>query len=218
MKVGVLGTGSVGKTVGAKLVELGHEVMMGSRSASNPVCAAWAEEHGERARHGTFTDAAAFGEVVVNATAGTGSLEALRQAGADNLSGKLLVDIANALDFSRGMPPSLAVVNTDSVGERIQREFPEARVVKTLNTVTAAVMVDPGRLAGSHSMFMAGNDGEAKAQARTLLRELGWPDEAVIDLGGIESARGMEMYLPLWLSLMGALGTPNFNILVQREG
>jgi predicted dinucleotide-binding enzyme len=216
MKVGVLGTGRVGKAVGTRLVQLGHEVVMGSRSGDNPEAAAWAEAGGERAGAGTFTDAASFGEIVVNATAGAGSMEALGQAGAENLRRKALIDISNALDFSQGMPPTLSVANPDSLGERIQRAFPEARVVKALNTVTAAVMVDPGVVPGGHTMFLAGDDAGAKAQTRDLLREFGWADDDLLDLGGIRAARGMEMYLPLWLSMMGALGTPTFNIRVQR--
>jgi 8-hydroxy-5-deazaflavin:NADPH oxidoreductase len=212
MKVGVLGTGMVGTTVGSRLVEAGHEVVMGSRTPDNPEATRWSTQNGERAGHGTFSDAAAFGEIVVNATAGAGSLAALEQAGADNLDGKVLVDIANPLDFSRGRPPTLSVANTDSLGEQIQRAFPRARVVKTLNTVTARVMVDPGQLAGPHTMFLAGEDGEAKGVVRDLLRSFGWPDQDILDLGGISSARGMEMYLPLWLSVLSALATTAFNV------
>lgn len=216
MKFGVLGTGMVGATLGSKLVELHHEVAMGARTAGNERAADWAGRAGDRAAHGTFADAAAFGEIVVNATAGTASLGALAAARAANLRGKILIDIANPLDFSAGMPPTLAVANTDSLGERIQRAFPAARVVKTLNTMNCAVMVEPTALAGPHDVFLSGDDAGAKDQVRALLASFGWPPRSIIDLGGISTARGPEMYLPLWLRLWGALGTGAFNIHVSR--
>lgn len=212
----MLGTGVVGVTLGSKLLELHHEVTMGARAAGNERAAAWAAGAGDRAAHGTFADAAAFGEVVVNATAGTASLEALAAAGEANLRGKVLVDVANPLDFSAGMPPTLAVANTDSLGERIQRTFPAARVVKTLNTMNCAVMVEPTSLAGPHEVFLSGDDAGAKDQVRALLASFGWPPRSIVDLGDISTARGPEMYLPLWLRLWGALGTGVFNIHVSR--
>jgi predicted dinucleotide-binding enzyme len=216
MKIGVLGTGSVGKTIGAKLVEVGHEVTMGSRSATNEQAAEWAASAGAGASHGTFADAAAFGELVFNCTAGTVSLEALGAAGEENLSGKVLVDLANALDFSKGRPPTLSVCNDDSVGEQIQRAFPEARVVKALNTMNAAIMVAPASIPGEHDVFMCGNDEDAKDRVSELLQSFGWPAEHIVDLGDITAARGPEMYLALWLRLMGPVGHPNFNIRVSR--
>jgi len=213
MRVGVLGTGMVGQTIGTKLVDLGHEVTMGSRTAGNEKAADWAAGAGEGAREGSFADAAAHGELVFNCTAGTASLDALRAAGEEELRGKVLVDVANPLDFSKGMPPTLSVVNDDSLGEQIQSEFPETRVVKALNTVNAAVMVNP--VAGS-SIFVCGEDAAAKEQVAGLLQDFGWRAEAIVDLGGIDAARATEMYLPLWLRLMGALGTPNFNIAIVR--
>jgi predicted dinucleotide-binding enzyme len=212
MRVGVLGTGSVGKAIGTKLVELGHEVTMGSRTADNLQAVEWAGAAGEGAAHGTFADAAAAGEVVFNCTAGIASLEALRAAGEENLAGKVLVDVSNALDFSQGMPPTLAVCNTDSVGEQIQRSFPETKVVKTLNTVNNQVMVDPRSVGGEHHMFVCGNDDAAKNEVRELLQNFGW--ERILDLGDITGARGMEMYLPLWVRLIEIVGTPVFNIKV----
>ncbi|HET8593520.1 MAG TPA: NAD(P)-binding domain-containing protein [Solirubrobacterales bacterium] len=216
MRIAVLGTGMVGRTIGGKLVELGHEVTMGSRSADNEDAAGWAEGAGEGAATGTFADAAAGGELVFNCTAGSGSLEALGAAGADNLAGKVVVDVSNPLDFSQGMPPTLAVCNDDSLGERIQAAFPQARVVKALNTVNALIMVDPGKLSEAHTIFLAGEEAEAKARVGELLEGFGWPANQILDLGGIESARGMEMYLPLWLRMMGALDTAAFNIRVVR--
>jgi 8-hydroxy-5-deazaflavin:NADPH oxidoreductase len=211
MRFGVLGTGSVGRAIGGKLVEVGHEVKMGSRSAGNENAVAWAAEAGDAASEGSFADAAAFGEVVVNATAGQRSLEALEAAGAENLAGKVLVDIGNAIDPNE-RPPALIIPGNDSLGEQIQRAFPEARVVKTLNTVNNSVMVDPRGLPGSHNVFVCGNDEEAKAEVAAMLESFGWAGEEIIDLGDISSARGTEQYVGLWVRLMGALGTAEFNI------
>jgi len=202
VRIGVLGTGVVGTTLAAKLGELGHEVRVGSRDGSKG--------------DGTFAEAAAHGELVFNCTAGAISLEALEQAADENLRGKVLVDVANPLDFSGGMPPTLTVCNDDSLGERIQRRFPDARVVKALNTVGAGVMVDPGSIPGEHDLFMCGDDPEAKAQVLGLLESLGWPSERVLDLGGISASRATEMYLPLWLALFGKFGTPLVNVHVAR--
>lgn len=217
MRIGVLGTGTVGRTLGSALLRCGHEVRLGSRTAGNEKAVAWAAELGDAgpASEGTFADAAGFGELVINATAGTASLEALSQAGSEQLAGKVLVDVANPLDFSQGMPPRLSVCNGDSLGEQIQRAYPDVRVVKTLNTVTAAVMVDPARVDGTHTVFVAGNDAVAKGQAAELLQEFGWPQESILDLGDIGAARGMEMYLPLWLRLFNAKGTAVLNVEVR---
>jgi predicted dinucleotide-binding enzyme len=215
MRIAVLGTGVVGRTIATKLVQLGHEVTMGSRSADSEGLREWLGEAGEGASGGTYADAATDAELVFNCTAGEASLDALATAGADKLAGKVLVDVANPLDFSQGMPPTLTVCNDDSLGERIQAAFPQARVVKALNTVNAQVMTDPGRLPGAHNVFVCGNDAEAKAAVRELLQAFGWPQESIVDLGEIGAARGSEMYLPLWLRLMGALGTAEFNIQVR---
>jgi predicted dinucleotide-binding enzyme len=216
VKIGVLGTGMVGRTIATRLAGLGHEVTMGSRTAGNEAAVAWAEGNGGQGRQGTFADAAAAGEILFNCTAGTGSLAALEAAGAANLAGKVLVDVSNPLDFSRGMPPGLFVAGDDSLGEQIQRAFPDARVVKALNTVNCEVMVDPARVPGTHEVFLAGDDDDAKVEVRGLVREFGWPEAAIIDLGDIGAARGMEGYLLLWLRLMGVYGTPDFNILTVR--
>ena len=211
MKIGVLGTGMVGATLATRFAALGHEVRMGARDAKNPKAAVWAEAAGAKASHGTFADAAAFGEIVFNCTNGAGSLDALAAAGAENLRGKILVDVANPLDFSRGMPPFLFAGNTDSLAERIQEAFPEARVVKTLNTVNAEVMVDPGLVPGVSDVFVCGNDAAAKGEVTRILKEwLGW--SVVIDLGDITGARGTESYLLLWLRLWGTFKTPHLNI------
>ncbi len=214
MRIGVLGTGAVGRRIATRLVALGHEVTMGSRSAGSEALLEWVGEAGG-ARGGTFTDAASAAELVFNCTSGETSLEALAAAGAESLAGKVLVDVANPLDFSQGMPPTLSVCNDDSLGERIQAAFPEARVVKALNTVNNQVMTEPGRLPGAHNVFVCGEDAGAKAAVGELLQEFGWLPEQIIDLGGIAAARGTEMYLPLWLHLMGSLGTADFNIQVR---
>jgi predicted dinucleotide-binding enzyme len=213
MRIGVLGTGMVGSTLADRLVGLGHDVVMGARSADNEKAVAWAAESGERARAGTFADAAAHGEVVVNATAGVASLRALELAGADNLAGKVLVDVANPI-ATYGTPPTLDPVGDDSLGEQIQRAHPAARVVKTLNTVNCLVMVDPGRVQGDSDVFLAGDDPAAKEVVRGLLRELGWPEASIRDLGGIVAARGLEMYLIFWIQNLVALGSSDFNIRV----
>ncbi len=226
MRFGILGTGIVGKTFAARLDELGHDVVIGTRAPAetlsrtepdaygNPPFSAWEQEHSE-VKLRTFGEAAAHSEMIVNATAGVASLDALELAGEANLNGKVLIDIANALDFSQGMPPTLSVSNTDSLGERIQRRFPEVKVVKTLNTMNAYLMVDPAQLAGAgHTVFVSGDDAEAKATVTELLRSFGWAD--IIDLGDISTARGAEMLLPIWLRLLGALQNPIFNFKIVR--
>lgn len=226
MRSGILGTGTVGRVIGARLASLGHDVTIGTRDVEallartepdamgNEPFAGWREKNAQIGL-GTFAEAAAHGEIVVNATNGAASLDALSAAGRANLDGKVLIDIANPLDFSQGMPPSLFISNTDSLGEQIQRAFPGTRVVKTLNTMNAFVMADPSLVAGGeHAVFMSGNDEQAKAQVTEILRSFGW--KHVFDLGGITTARGTEMYLPLWLRLWGALGTGTFNIAVVQ--
>ncbi|MFF4507380.1 NADPH-dependent F420 reductase [Streptomyces sp. NPDC001401] len=226
MRYAVLGTGIVGRTIAAKLASLGHEVVIGTRdpdatlarsapdAMGNPPFSTWHADH-SAVQLRTFAEAAAFGETVVNTTAGAAALDALNAAGSANLAGKVLIDIANPLDFSQGMPPSLNPVNNDSLGEQIQRAFPDAHVVKTLNTMSCFVMVDPGRVAGPHNVFVSGEDVGAKKQVTELLVSFGWPESGVVDLGGIETARGTEMLLPVWLRLMGALGHTDFNFHIQ---
>ena len=215
MNIGILGTGMVGTIIGDKLVRMGHFVKMGSRTATNEKATAWVRQHGEKASQGTFGEAAAFGEMVFNCVAGMNSLEALQQASAEHLKGKILIDLANPLDFSKGMPPTMSVCNTDSLGEQIQRAFPLTKVVKTLNTVNSYVMVNPTLIPGDHDIFICGNDAEAKKTVVDFLqREFGW--KSVIDLGDITGARATEMWLPLWLRLYTVLQTPNFNIHVVR--
>jgi predicted dinucleotide-binding enzyme len=201
-----------------KLVESGHDVVLGSRTATNEAAVRWAAEAGPRAKAATFFDAAAEAEVVINATPGAVSLEVLAAASTKNLAGKVLIDVANPLDHSAGFPPSLSISNTDSLAETIQRAFPTARVVKALNTMRADVMVAPDRLAGGdHDVFMAGDDEEAKEVVAGILREFGWRTEHIRDLGPLEAARGLEMWLPLWLRIFLKQGNSVFNIKVVSE-
>ena len=196
MRAAVLGTGTVGRALAGKLRELGYDAPVGSRSP----------DKGD----GTFAEVAKGAELIVNATAGNGSLEAIGSIDAADRDGKVLLDVSNPLDFSQGFPPRLFVSNDDSLGEQIQREFPELRVVKSLHTVNASIMVEP-----FGTMFVAGDDADAKAVVSDLLRSFGWRD--VVDLGGIEGARGTEMYLALWTRLYGALGDAQFNVAIQRR-
>lgn len=216
MKIGILGTGMVGQTIGAKLVELGFEVRLGARQADNENARTWVAASGKKASAGTFADAAAFGELIFHCVTGQASIDVLKAAGAENLAGKVLIDITNPLDFSKGMPPTLFSGNDDSLGEQAQRLLPKTHVVKALNTINCQVMVDAGRIPGEHDSFVSGNDAQAKAKVISFLREhFGW--KSVIDLGDISTARGTESYLPLWLRLWGALKTPDFNIRIVKK-
>jgi predicted dinucleotide-binding enzyme len=227
MRIAVLGTGAVGQAVSGRLAELGHEVAVGTRNPDatlaraeltdpgNPPFKVWKETHPEIGL-GPAPDAAAEAELIVNASNGAGSIAMLERAGEANLAGKVLIDIANPLDFSQGMPPSLFVANTDSLGEQIQRRFPGTRVVKALNTMNCEVMVDPGKVPGEHDVFVCGEDANAKQRVTELLESFGWPAGRIVDLGGIDCARGMEMYVAFWLRLWGTLGTGYFNIAVVR--
>lgn len=217
LKIAVLGTGSVGDTVGSKLIELGHSVMMGSRTANNEKALEFVAKNNDKASAGTFADAIAFGEIIFNCTSGMGSLDALQMGGTENLNGKIIVDIANPLDFSKGMPPSLFVSNTNSLGEEIQKAYPMAMVVKTLNTMWCGIMVNPGMINdGDHNVFMSGNDGDAKNHVKEILKSFGWIESSIIDLGDIKTARATEGYLLLWLSIFGAEKMGAFNIKVVK--
>lgn len=227
MKIAVIGTGGVGRTLAAALAENGHEIVIGTRSVEdtlattesdslgNPPYSIWQEDH-QDIRLLSFAEAGAHGEVVVNATNGANSLEALDVVGAENLGGKVLLDVALPLDLSKGMPPTLTVANTDSLAEQIQRTFPDARVVKALNSVSFRVMVDPARVPGKHTLFVAGNDETAKSTVRGLLDDFGWSASSIIDLGDITGARGAEMYSRLYFTLADVLETFDFNINVVR--
>jgi predicted dinucleotide-binding enzyme len=217
MKIAVLGTGMVGNAIGTKLVQLGHEIMMGSRTASSDASREWLRSVDGKGQIGTFADAAVFGVIVFDCTNGANALAALRQAGAANLRGKILIQVGNPLDMSHGMPPSLTVCNTDSLGEQVQREFPDVRVVKALNTVNCDIMIEPSRVPGDHDLFICGNDAAAKREVTDRLCEwFGWEPGNIIDLGDITNSRGTEMFLALWVRLWGVVGHPHFNIHIVR--
>ncbi|MBI4976728.1 MAG: NAD(P)-binding domain-containing protein [Spirochaetes bacterium] len=227
MKIAVLGTGMVGQIIAAKLADIGHSVVMGTRDPAKTLSRK--EEGTPNAAHITdwmkshaaipvvrYAEAAQHGEIVILAVNGAGALSTLTLAGAQHLAGKTVMDITNPLDFSKGMPPSLFVCNTDSLGEELQKAFPEARIVKTLNTVRADLMVDPAKLTGEAiTMFVCGNDAGAKTAVTSYLKTwFGWKD--VIDLGDITSARGTEMLLPIWLRIWGVLQSADFAFRIVR--
>jgi len=222
MKIGILGTGVVGQTIAEKLVQLGHSIMMGTRDKKSTLAKTGKDNFGRpsfsewlrnnsKVQFGTYSEAASFGEFLVNATSGMGSIEALKMAGENNLANKVLLDISNPLDFSKGMPPTLTVCNTDSLAEQIQRTFPKSKVVKGLNTLTAMLMVNPGLLSESTNIFLNGNDSNAKSEVKKLLKTFGWNENDIIDMGDITTARGTEQILPIWVRLWGTLQTPMFN-------
>ncbi|MBK7105213.1 MAG: NAD(P)-binding domain-containing protein [Ignavibacteriae bacterium] len=228
MKITVLGTGVVGQTISEKLIELGHEIFIGTREVNNtlsktnkdnfgrPPFSEW-HKNNNSAKLETYSNAAKSGELIVNATSGTGTLDALILCGKENLANKILVDISNPLDFSKGMPPTLTICNSDSLGEQIQKEFPKTKVVKTLNTLTAHLMINPSIISGDHNLFISGNDNSAKEEVEQLLISFGWKKVNIIDLGDISTARGTEMLLPIWIRLWGALGTPEFNFHIVKK-
>ncbi len=212
MKIAVLGTGIVGQTIGSKLIELGHQVKMGSRSSDNPKGLEWVAKQGPSAQLGNFSDASQFGEIIFNCTKGVESVAILKTIPAEFLAHKIMIDLTNPLDFSQGMPPTLSICNTQSLGEDIQANFPELKVVKTLNTMWCGLMVNPKMIGnGNHENFICGNDPEAKTQVIDLLKTFGWNAENIRDLGPISSSRGTEMVLPLWIRLYGVMGTGAFN-------
>ncbi len=212
MDIGILGSGITAQTIGSKLVQQGHEVMLGSREEAKPSSVTWARDAGQHALYGTYRNAAEFGEVIFNCTLGMASLESLQMAGAENLRDKILIDTANPIDRSEGVW-KLTVCNTDSLGEQIQRTFPETKVVKTLNTLNANVIADPAKLPEMTDVFVSGNDIEAKAMVVRYLREwFGW--RHVIDLGDITTSRGVEMYVLFWHYLRNTVPSQRFNIKV----
>jgi predicted dinucleotide-binding enzyme len=217
MKIGILGTGIVGNTIGSKLIQLGHEVKMGSRTANNEKAQEWVNASGSNASQGTFAEAATFGEVVFNCTKGIASLEALNEAGAENLAGKVLIDLANPLDFSNGFPPFLAptLSNTTSLGEEIQKAFPQTKVVKTLNTMNCTLMVNASLVPGGHDVFLCGNDAEAKDKVKEILGWFGW--QSPTDLGDLSAARATEMLLPMWVRLYMQHNSADFNFKIVRK-
>jgi predicted dinucleotide-binding enzyme len=223
MKIGIIGSGVVGQTLGAKLVALGHDVVLGTRDPQKldekknmaVSLKEWLTQVQNKAKVATFKDAATHGEILINATHGQIAVEALKLAEANKVGGKVLIDTANELDFSKGMPPAVLASQERSVAENIQKAFPNLKVVKTLNTIAAPIMINPQTLkGGDHTIFMAGNDKEAKAKVADLLKSFGWSD--ILDLGDISNARGPEMYLAMWVRLYGSLQNGMINIKVQR--
>src|SRR5215469_6994709 len=214
MKIGILGTGMVGEALGTKFVQLGHQVKMGSRTANNDSATKWAAKNGASASTGTFADAAAFSEVAFLCLKGDVEMDVVRGVGPGPFGNKIIVDVSNPLDFSRGMPPSLSICNTNSLGEEVQKALPSAKVVKALNIVNCEIMVDPGKAGEQPTMMICGNDAGAKTKIGELLRNMGWRD--IIDIGDITKSRGTEMLLPIWLNLMQTFGHPNFGFKVVR--
>jgi 8-hydroxy-5-deazaflavin:NADPH oxidoreductase len=229
MKIGILGTGVVGQTIAEKLVQLGHNVMIGTRDKQATLAKTGKDNFGRspfsewhkinsNIEFGTYSETASFGEFLVNATNGVGSIDALKMAGENNLANKILLDISNPLDFSKGMPPTLTICNTDSLAEQIQRTFPKTKVVKSLNTLTAMLMTNPGLLPEPTNIFLNGNDANAKEEVKKLLVSFGWKEKNIIDMGDITTARGTEQILPIWVRLWGTLQTPMFNFKIVVSG
>jgi len=227
MKISILGTGIVGQTLAARLVELEHEVFMGTRDRKRSLertdplpmtgrtLKDWISEK-QAVELVSFEDLPGDTELFINATPGEVSFDALSRVGKMKLKDRVILDVANPLDFTKGMPPALTICNVDSLAERIQSEFPDSRVVKGLNTMNAKVMVNPESIHGEHNVFLSGNNGDAKKLVASLLNEMGWTDRKIIDLGDITTARGTEMLLPLWLRLYGAFGNADFNFHIAR--
>jgi len=216
MNIGVLGTGVVGETLATALTRKGHNVRLGSRTADNEKGAAWVKNANEHATQGDFNDAAAFGDIVFFCLNGEHALNAIELIDEDSVQGKIFIDLTNPLDFSKGMPPQIldGYGNHTSLGEKVQAALPKAFVVKALNTVTANLMVDAKLVGkGDHHLFICGNNSDAKNKvAHFLVDNFGWKAGNILDLGGIEKSRVTEAYVPFWVSLMQATGTPMFNI------
>lgn len=224
MKIAILGTGAVGQTLAAKLVALDYDVMLGTRNVAekmaskakdmygNPPFSEWLEAN-RKVKVGTFSEAASYGELIINATNGTNSVKALILAGAKNLTGKVLLDVANPLDFSNGQVVLLSGLNnTNSLAEEIQNTFPDVMVVKSLNTMWTGLMVNPEMIGGGdHINFICGNKPEAKAKVEKILKQFGWKNETIMDIGDITAARATESVLPIWLRIMGTLKSGVFN-------
>jgi predicted dinucleotide-binding enzyme len=230
MNISVLGTGSVGQALAGRLSGLGHSIFMGTRDVEstlakttpdgwgNPGIGTWITDN-TRVQLCTFNDSVAQGnDLIIFAMNGKFAIECLNSIDSALLNGKVLIDISNPLDFSNGFPPSLFISNTESLGELIQNTFPELKVVKTLNTMSNPIMINPKILEGDHSVFLSGNDSEAKSFVTLLLNSFGWESKNIIDLGDITTARGTEMILPLWVRLYGKMQSPmfNFNINIAK--
>ncbi len=216
MNIGILGTGIVGQTLGSGLVTNGHNVMLGSRDAAGTNAIKWAEANDSQ--HGSFSEAAVFADVLFNCTMGAFSLEAIKLAGEENFRNKILIDVANPIDFSRGLPPRLTIGNDNSLGEEIQKLLPDTKVVKALNTINYELMVNPGQLNNGHiDLFICGNDEAAKTTVTELLvKEFAWNRECIVDLGEIKHARSTESMLLFLISLTMKYGTFKNGIKIHR--
>jgi hypothetical protein len=214
LKIGILGTGDVGRALGTAFLSLGHEVKLGSRDAKNEKAVAWASGAGSKASAGTFADAAKFGEVIVLALLWTGAENALKLAGAENFAGKIVIDATNPLTYESGKPPVLSIGHTDSAGEQVQRWLPAAKVVKAFNTVGFAHMFKPDFPCGPPDMFIAGNDAAAKKTVTGILKDFGW---STVDAGGIEGSRSLEPLCVLWVGYGISTGTWNHAFKLLRK-
>ena len=215
-KIGILGTGDVGRRIASRLVKLGYEVKIGSRTATNEKAMEWVSQNGENASAGTFTDAVAFGDIIFNCTKGEIALTVIEMAGIENFTGKTVADITNPLELNNGMPITLLpqYINTTSVAEEVQKLLPKANVVKTLNIVNSELMANGENAPAGTTMMLCGNNEQAKDEIKTLLTQFGWKD--ILDLGDLTGARAMEMYSAMWLSVFGATQNVNFTITINR--
>jgi len=204
MKVGILGSGDVGQALGRGFASRGHDVKIGSRNPKSEALVAWQKQAKGRASTGTPEEATKHGEFIVFATMGAAAEEVVRHAGPKNFAGKVVIDVMNPLDFSKGPAVGLFVGVTDSLGERVQRLLPDAKVVKAFNTVSNTQMVDPKFAGGAPEMLICGNDVAAKKRVAGILKEFGWP--GAIDVGPIEEARWLEAMVPLWVSVGSKIG------------
>jgi 8-hydroxy-5-deazaflavin:NADPH oxidoreductase len=204
-RVGVLGSGDVGRRLASGFRSRGHDVMIGSRHPGKPELHEWLSGDGTGIAAGTFAEAAAHGELIVLAVLGSAAEEAIADAGPKNFGGKVVIDATNPLDFSGGFPPKLSVTGADSLGERVQRALPDAKVVKAFNTIGNPYFVDPSFSEGQPTMLIAGDDEGAKHTVRDVLADFGWSD--VVDIGGIEGSRELEAICIVWVKIGGTRGS-----------
>ena len=216
MKIGILGSGDVARTLGSGFLATGHDVKLGARKAGNPKLVEWAKQGGPHASQGTFSDAAQFGDLIVVSTLGVATAEAVRAAGLPAFRGKLVIDTTNPLRFSAQGPPSLAIGLTTSAGEELQQLLPQAHVVKAFNIIGSPHMFRPSFPNGPPDMWICGNDAAAKEKVKGILKEFGW--SSVIDLGGIENSRELESLCVLWVKSALVLGTWNVGFRLLRRG
>lgn len=215
MKIGILGSGQVGQTLGSGFAANGHDVVIGSRDPHKPELRKWLKSANGHGAVGTLAEAAAHGDLLILATAGTAALDAIDAAGPSQFRDKILIDVTNPLEFNNGSAPGLFVGLTDSLGERVQRKLPKAKVVKAFNTMNATTMIKPKMREGLADVLVAGNDKAAKRAVGKLAAEFGWGQP--IDLGGIENARWMEAWVPLWMRIANDQGSWKVALRILRE-